>query len=97
MYNAPLIPGTGTSKVIQNSICFGISIAANASTTHVGFAEEWKNGAIYWHLYPIKSYRLTPNHAFDQQTADFQKHISNILDWGLGDRRNRIFEGAAEA
>ena len=89
-YQATNGKGEGTSTIDHSSAAFAISVAKNAACTHICFRQIWENGAVYWHCVPLKVYRLEP--PFGELTEDFARHIANIVDWGLGDRADTIFE-----
>lgn len=49
---------------------------------------------MYWHTSVLDQYSL--QHGLDTTTERFQRDISNIVDWGLGERATKIY-GQARA
>ena len=85
-------PNTDTSTPDPKSIAFTVALTPNHTTLHVHWLEIWSNGAIYHHTTPLRHYSL--QYGFDDQTRDFQRHLSNVLDWGLLKRTPKISKKA---
>lgn len=47
---------------------------------------------MYWHTSVLDQYSL--QHGLDAATERFQRHISNIVDWGVGERALKIYRQA---
>ena len=47
---------------------------------------------MYWHTSVLHQYSL--QYGLEESTERFQRHISNIVDWGLGERATKIYEQA---
>lgn len=81
-----------TSNPDLESICFTVAIAPDACFMFVNWRELWSNGAVYWHTSILDHYSL--QYGLDATIEKFQPHISNIVDWGLGERATKIYEQA---
>lgn len=60
----------------------------------VNWRELWSNGAVHWHTSLLEQYSF--EYGMDKLTEAFQRHISNIIDWGVGERAEKIY-GQAQA
>lgn len=75
-----------------NSWAFTLALTPQVSTMHVVWLETTPENVEYWHTTPIATYDL--RYGFDESTERFQRHISNVLDWGVGPRAEEIFQQA---
>ena len=81
-----------TSTPDQDSFCFSVAIAPNCCPLYVNWREVWSNGAVFWHTNILHMY--TFEYGMKHTVEQFQRHISNIVDWGLGERAAKIYEQA---
>ena len=81
---------TETSTPDHDSFCFTIAIAPNCCKMHVNWREVWSNGAVFWHTNVLEQYAL--EYGLKSTVEKFQQHISNIIDWGVGERAAKIYE-----
>lgn len=79
-----------TSSPDQTSFCFTIAIAPNCCFMYVNWREVWSNGAVFWHTNVLDQYSL--EYGMKPAVEKFQRHISNIVDWGIGERAAKIYE-----
>ncbi|KAL9104872.1 MAG: hypothetical protein Q9163_000258 [Psora crenata] len=84
--------GEGCSKPDIDSATFSIAISPACATLLVNWREEWENGAVYWHASVIDI--LGISYGCDEATAKFQRYLSNIIDWGVGSRAQKVFQQA---
>ena len=47
---------------------------------------------MYWHTSVLDQYSL--QYGLDASTERLQRHISNVVDWGLGERACKIYQQA---
>ncbi|KAG8532392.1 uncharacterized protein KY384_002877 [Bacidia gigantensis] len=74
------------------SVCFTGAIAPNAAMLFVNWKEDWSNGTMYFHTHRLVSHNLAPS--FDSSADEFQKQLSNIIDWGVGEWAPGIYDQA---
>ena len=79
-----------TSTPDHCSFCFTIAIAPNCCTMYVNWREVWSNGAVFWHTNVLAQYSL--EYGLKETVERFQRHISNIVDWGVRERAANIYE-----
>ena len=75
-----------------NSWAFTLALSPQSSSMHVVSLETTPENVEFWHTTPIATYDL--RYGFDDSTERFQRHISNVLDWGVGPRADEIFQQA---
>ena len=85
--------GQGESKPDMDSVSFTVAVSPTHATLFVNWREEWQNGAVYWHASVLEILGLA--YGCDQATARFQRYVSNIFDWGVGERAERVFRQAS--
>ena len=79
-----------TSSPDHASFCFTVAIAPNCCKMYVNWREIWSNGAIFWHMNVLEQYSL--EYGLKETVEKFQRHVSNIVDWGVGERATKIYE-----
>ncbi|KAG8532413.1 uncharacterized protein KY384_002898 [Bacidia gigantensis] len=84
--------GSGSSIPGLTSFVFTCGVSPSHATIYVNWREDWDNGAVYWHTTPIGWYGT--EYGADQQTAAFQRALTNIHDWGVGPRADVIYRQA---
>ena len=57
---------------------------------YVNWREIWSNGAVFWHTNVLDQYSL--EYGLQSTVERFQQHVSNIVDWGVGERAAKIYE-----
>lgn len=72
------------------SFCFSVAIAPNRCFLYVNWRETWTKGAIFWHTNILDQYSL--EYGMKHSVEKFQRHISNVVDWGLGERAEKIYD-----
>lgn len=75
-----------------DSFCFTVAISPNSCFMFVNWRELWSNGVVYWHTSVLNQYSL--QYGLDAATERFQRHISNVVDWGVGERALKIYRQA---
>lgn len=92
------LPQVGPNEIStpdQDSFCFTTAVSPSASLIYVHWREVWApSGAIYWHTAPLNQYSLELG--LEGLTEDFQKHVSNILDYELLERMPRVWQQAKQ-
>lgn len=79
----------------QDSFCFTTAVSPSSSYIYVHWREVWApSGAIYWHTSLLGQYSFEPG--LDALTEDFQKHVSNILDYELLERMPKVWQQAQQ-
>ena len=79
-----------TSTPDHGSFCFTIAIGPNCCKMYVNWREIWSNGAVFWHTNVLDQYSL--EYGLQSTVERFQQHVSNIVDWGVGERAAKIYE-----
>ena len=83
----PAAPGTHSgSQVDQDAIAFTIAFSPSKIHLFVHFAEKRMDTPTCYHMHDVGSYDLKKG----EDIALLRKHINNILDWGLGERKAEL-------
>ncbi|KAL8927191.1 MAG: hypothetical protein Q9172_001451 [Xanthocarpia lactea] len=87
MVPQPAAPGTHSgSQVDHDAIAFTIAFSPSKIHLFVHFAEKPMDTPTCYHMHDVGSYDLKKG----EDIALLRKHINNILDWGLGERKAEL-------
>lgn len=75
-----------------DTFCFSVALSPSACFMLVNWRECWSNGAVHWHTSVLDTYSL--EYGMDFHTERFQRHVSNIINWGLCERGMDIYKQA---
>ncbi|KAL9123714.1 MAG: hypothetical protein Q9217_006883, partial [Psora testacea] len=92
---AALLSSThGTSMPDHHSWIFSLACSPENTNMQVHWREIWSDNVVFWHTSLLDTYNF--RYGQDEPTERFQRHFNNVLDWGVGVRKEMIFDQAAK-
>ncbi|KAL8725166.1 MAG: hypothetical protein Q9166_007520 [cf. Caloplaca sp. 2 TL-2023] len=72
----------------KSAIAFSMAVVPNKAQIYIHFAEQHSPTLVHYHMHTIGSYDfIAAQHLDGPAFKDLRKHINNILDWGLRERK----------
>ena len=69
-----------------DSWCFVFAVNPKAAEMLVHWAEEQSPTVTHWHIHTLCEYSMSKS----EDLIELHRHIDNVLDWGISDRKKDI-------
>ena len=82
-----LTPGGNIKKGADSRTwVFSMAISMQTAQLYVNWANVEHDGSVVYHMHFLTEYSLKVG----SRLGEFKKHVDNILDWGIGERKENI-------